>query len=157
MAVSTIPAGWYPDNQDAALLRWWDGVQWTGLTQPARPTPEPGFSVPDGRTAADTGNVIAAAAQPAGARHGWPGRKRDLQAEVDRLPQVVDAMGIPERDHLQAEIAQLREDLARLRREEGELSAIVGPLRTPAPVPSQAPWRQIRTDSNPGRCDAGWA
>jgi uncharacterized coiled-coil DUF342 family protein len=74
--------------------------------------------------------VIAAPAHPAGARHGWPGRKRDLQAEVDRLRQVVDAMGIPERDQLQAEIAQLREDLARLRREEGELSAIVGPLRT---------------------------
>jgi seryl-tRNA synthetase len=129
MAVSTIPAGWYPDNQDAALLRWWDGGQWTGLTQPARPTPQPGFSVPDGGTAADTGNVSAAPAQPAGARHGWPGRKRDLQAEVDRLRQVVDAMGIPERDQLQAEIAQLQEDLARLRREEGELSAMVGPLR----------------------------
>jgi len=124
------PAGWYPDNEDAALLRWWDGVQWTGHTQPARPTPKPGFPVPDGGRAADTGNVIAAPAQPAGARHGWPGRKRDLQAEVDRLRQVVDAMGIPERDQLQAEIAQLREDLARLRREEGELSAIVGPLRT---------------------------
>ena len=124
------PAGWYPDNEDAALLRWWDGVQWTGHTQPARPTPKPGFPVPDGGRAADTGNVIAAPAHPAGARHGWPGRKRDLQAEVDRLRQVVDAMGIPERDQLQAEIAQLREDLARLRREEGELSAIVGPLRT---------------------------
>ena len=123
-------AGWYPDNEDAALLRWWDGVQWTGHTQPARPTPKPGFPVPDGGRAADTGNVIAAPAHPAGARHGWPGRKRDLQAEVDRLRQVVDAMGIPERDQLQAEIAQLREDLARLRREEGELSAIVGPLRT---------------------------
>jgi len=124
------PAGWHPDNEDAALLRWWDGVQWTGHTQPARPTPKPGFPVPDGGRAADTGNVIAAPAQPAGARHGWLGRKRDLQAEVDRLRQVVDAMGIPERDQLQAEIAQLREDLARLRREEGELSAIVGPLRT---------------------------
>jgi seryl-tRNA synthetase len=130
MAVSAIPAGWYPDNQDAALLRWWDGGQWTGLTQPARPTPQPGFSVPDGGRVADTGRVIAAPAQPAGARHGWPGRKRNLQAEVDGLRQIVDAMGIPERDQLQAEIAQLREDLARLRRDEGELSAIVGPLRT---------------------------
>jgi hypothetical protein len=77
-----------------------------------------------------TGNVIAPPAQPTGARHGWPGRKRDLQAEVDRLRQVVDTMGIPEREQLQAEVAQLRGDLARLRREEGELSAIVGPLRT---------------------------
>jgi hypothetical protein len=130
MAVSTIPAGWYPDNQDAALLRWWDGGQWTALTQPARPAPRPGFPVPDGGRDADTGHVIAAPAQPAGARHGWPGRKRDLQAEVDGLRQIVDAIGIPERDRLQAEIAQLREDLARLRQAEGELSAIVGPLRT---------------------------
>lgn len=27
------PAGWYPDPQDASLLRWWDGSQWTTHTQ----------------------------------------------------------------------------------------------------------------------------
>jgi uncharacterized coiled-coil DUF342 family protein len=74
--------------------------------------------------------VIVAPAQSAGARHGRHGRKRDLQAEVERLQQIVDGMGIPERDQLQAEIAQLREDLARLRQEAEELSAIVGPLRS---------------------------
>jgi len=29
-------AGWYVDPGNAALLRWWDGMQWTGATQ-ARP------------------------------------------------------------------------------------------------------------------------
>jgi Protein of unknown function (DUF2510) len=34
MGVGTVPPGWYPDRQDAALLRWWDGAQWTGHIQP---------------------------------------------------------------------------------------------------------------------------
>ncbi|MER7796595.1 DUF2510 domain-containing protein [Microbacterium sp. NPDC096154] len=33
-------AGWYPDPQDAAMLRWWDGAQWSAQTQPL-PTEPP--------------------------------------------------------------------------------------------------------------------
>jgi hypothetical protein len=29
------PAGWYPDQADPSLVRYWDGAQWTGHTQPA--------------------------------------------------------------------------------------------------------------------------
>ena len=32
------PAGWYPDPQGGARLRWWDGTDWTGRYRP-RPTP----------------------------------------------------------------------------------------------------------------------
>lgn len=32
-----VPANWYPDPQNPAMLRWWDGQQWTGHTQPAQP------------------------------------------------------------------------------------------------------------------------
>ena len=129
MAAGTIPAGWYRDNQDAALLRWWDGAQWTGYTQPAQTAPATVFPAPDTGRTTGAGNGIAGSAQSTAARHGRSGRKRDLQAEVDQLRQVVDGMGVTERDQLKAELAQLREDLARLKREEGELSAIVGPLR----------------------------
>ncbi len=32
-----IPPGWYPDNADPALQRWWDGAQWTTHTAAAAP------------------------------------------------------------------------------------------------------------------------
>ncbi len=28
------PAGWYPDQQNPALVRWWDGTRWTEHTNP---------------------------------------------------------------------------------------------------------------------------
>jgi type IV secretory pathway TrbL component len=31
------PAGWYPDQADASLVRWFDGTQWTDVTQPRDP------------------------------------------------------------------------------------------------------------------------
>lgn len=40
----TTPAGWHPDPEGSAQLRWWDGQQWTSAVQPypASPTlPEP--------------------------------------------------------------------------------------------------------------------
>jgi hypothetical protein len=40
MTAGTASAGWYPDNQDPAFQRWWDGTQWTLHTQP-RPGPLP--------------------------------------------------------------------------------------------------------------------
>ena len=126
MAVGTVPAGWYPDNQDAALLRWWDGTQWTAHTQP-RPVPVP---VPPGTQAGRTVSDAAAAAQPGSGRHERrPERKRDLHAEVERLRQTLDSLGVTERDQLAAEVAGLRDETARLRQEHAHLSAAVVPLR----------------------------
>lgn len=31
------PAGWHPDPQDAAFLRWWDGETWTDHRRPRQP------------------------------------------------------------------------------------------------------------------------
>jgi hypothetical protein len=39
-----IPAGWYDDPSSPALVRWWDGTNWTEQTMPkapAAPTPAP--------------------------------------------------------------------------------------------------------------------
>ncbi|WP_394249488.1 DUF2510 domain-containing protein [Arthrobacter pityocampae] len=36
-----MAAGWYQDAHNAAVLRWWDGNQWTEHTQPVRPQQVP--------------------------------------------------------------------------------------------------------------------
>ncbi|MEM8922454.1 MAG: DUF2510 domain-containing protein [Actinomycetota bacterium] len=37
---SPVP-GWYPDPQNAAQLRYWDGAQWTEAVSPVQPAPAP--------------------------------------------------------------------------------------------------------------------
>lgn len=36
-----LGAGWYPDQQNPALIRWYDGSQWTHHVQPAATPPPP--------------------------------------------------------------------------------------------------------------------
>lgn len=39
-----FPAGWYPDQGDRTLLRWWDGAEWTSHTAPVPSGPPCGAS-----------------------------------------------------------------------------------------------------------------
>ena len=130
--------GWYLDNRDPLLMRWWDGARWTDLTQPARPVP---FGVPgqvaDGADAHRYGSGAAAdwASAGAGGVHEQvktPGSKRELQAEVEQLRQVIDGFGFRQREELQAEVRRFGDELPRLRHEYGQLMAALGPLRAEA-------------------------
>jgi len=39
--VTTIPAGWYPDPENNARSRWWDGTAWTAsVSEPQPPAPQ---------------------------------------------------------------------------------------------------------------------
>jgi hypothetical protein len=58
------------------------------------------------------------------------GGKRELEEEVAQLRKIVASMGIPERDALRAEVAQLNVDLPALRQERASLEAAVAPLRS---------------------------
>lgn len=59
------PANWYPDPQQPAQLRYWDGVQWTSHVAPGQ-TPAPAYGSPAASSTAPTpkqrmsGGAIAA-------------------------------------------------------------------------------------------------
>jgi uncharacterized coiled-coil DUF342 family protein len=127
MALGTAVAGWYPDNQDARLLRWWDGTQWTAETQ-GRASPAPVPAVTQAAVTAAAGAAVTAASG-SGRHERRPASKRDLHGEVDRLQQILDSMGVTERDQLAAEVTELQDEATRLRNEHAPLSAAVAPLR----------------------------
>ncbi len=41
MTTTEQPAGWYPDQEDTSLLRYWDGSIWTKARAPMPPTEPP--------------------------------------------------------------------------------------------------------------------
>lgn len=58
--MSSAAAGWYTDAENAALIRWWDGVAWTEHTQP-----NPAAAAPVAPVAAPTAPVPPPFAAPA--------------------------------------------------------------------------------------------
>jgi hypothetical protein len=96
----TPPAGWYPDNADASLVRYWDGSQWTDRVEPAQGARDSGPPL-----------VPASAPAPAQATPGsdLSGNKIPLFGARRQARQAVDELG-----RAQAEIARLRADMDRL-------------------------------------------
>jgi seryl-tRNA synthetase len=136
--MSATPPGWYPDSYNPAFLRWWDGVGWTEHTQPAQPAmpahPSPA-AMPTFTPAADSLPGVSAPMQvpgPTTPHVGLPGSKRGLQAEVERLRQVVDSVGLEQLEHLRAETRYLRDEVPRLRHEQAAIQASLGSLRAEA-------------------------
>ena len=61
MTDSTIAAGWYPDPERAAGLRYWDGAAWTGhrAARPGGAPRPPGRVVTHDQSTAVTALVIS--------------------------------------------------------------------------------------------------
>jgi len=135
MAGMTGP-GWYPDSHDFSLVRWWDGARWTDFTEPARPAVPifPGVAAnnSDARSSGTAGEWAPPVLGTVPEQVKVPGRKRDLQAEVERLRRVVESLGVRQRDELRAELRWLGEELPRLRHEHAQLLAALSPLRAEA-------------------------
>lgn len=138
MANAGVPAGWFPDPAGDPCLRWWDGERWTentsplpmaGQVQSATPT----RLMPMEGTVSSTNSessTRATAVDDIGKRKGgfFAGR-RHLEEEVDRLQQLVESMGVTEREQLRAELERLRAELPAMRLETESLTAMLEPLR----------------------------
>jgi seryl-tRNA synthetase len=121
--------GWYPDNDNPAFVRWWDGTRWTEHTQPTH-QPTPAGMAPGAGAAYGSPGWSSLVPQTIPPQHQKvTGRKRDLQAEVERLRQTIDSMGIQQLEELRLETRRLEEELPLLRSEQAQLLTSLAPMR----------------------------
>lgn len=112
----TTPQGWYPDPNDATILRWWDGTQWTSHTHPR---------VQDAPTSVVQTPPVAQSGDPKRPKPKLFGKGQALDeahAEIDQLRAQLSRLGVmdvvelqAERDRLHAEVASLRQGAASAR------------------------------------------
>ncbi|GAA2014248.1 DUF4041 domain-containing protein [Nocardioides kribbensis] len=109
------PPGWYPDPQDQSIVRWWDGQQWTGHTQPRVTSP------PSQGPAAEPVTAVRRAKPKL---FGKGQALEEAQAENDRLRAELARLGAmeiadlrAERDRLQTEVETTRAGIDEAARE----------------------------------------
>jgi len=134
MADALPPAGWYPDSQVPNTLRWWDGSVWTAHVAPVQPVVAPTAPTPQPLPQPQQVQAQAPVPQQPQApevrhRGGLFGGKKELEEEVAQLRQSLAELGVPERDQLRAELADLQGRLPALRQERDSLNGQVVPLR----------------------------
>lgn len=125
--MASIPPGWYPDNLNAANVRWWDGTQWTAHTRSATPgTPKPTPQTPG---AFQTGGLhrAAAAEDQTTVSSEQPPPAVAPARETEQPPKVTFFNAKGHAHRLQEEASDLRTELDELKawiRENGIRSAV---------------------------------
>ncbi|MDR0594550.1 MAG: DUF2510 domain-containing protein [Bifidobacteriaceae bacterium] len=112
----TQPAGWYPDPQDNACVRYWDGDGWTRKTKPANPDghddaggrrdpaePEPGAADgPDGIGRTDAGQP-----EPAAGAAPTPRPKRSTPKTADDPPPRAPKWEVEAKDRVRVALRRM--------------------------------------------------
>lgn len=133
--VTPTPPNWYPDPQDSAFVRWWDGQQWTGHVQPAqRPAAQPQATV-----SAPAESVAPVSPTPSGEAtsrkvglFGARSAAKDLAQENDQLRTVLQEVGAWDLAQIDARTERARIDLARVAAEVDAARRDLDALRTQA-------------------------
>lgn len=114
---SQIPPNWYPDPQDPAHVRWWDGQQWTEHVQIANPSVEPTPQAAQALAVPIEAAVVAPVSPPEAGRRkvglfGARAAARDLGEENDQLRASLQQVGALELADVRLRTADARAELA---------------------------------------------
>jgi Domain of unknown function (DUF4041)/T5orf172 domain/Protein of unknown function (DUF2510) len=114
-------AGWYPDSNDPAILRRWDGTAWTSHTQAGDvPSPAPSAAWQQPQSVEVPRSVLD---KPRGG--GLFGGKKALEEENEELRRALEAIGATERERIRSDVERLTAERARVQSELKALQAQV--------------------------------
>lgn len=123
--MTSTPPNWYPDPQNSAFVRWWDGVQWTNHVQPAQP---PAAPAPVAHTAPAIGAPAGDAASRKVGLFGARSAAKDLAEENGQLRAALQEVGGWDLAQIEMRSVQERKTLAELTAQvtaaRGELDAL---------------------------------
>ncbi len=118
-----VPPGWYPDQIDPSILRWWDGINWTPSTTPIGSPPSSGPPNTDYKINNEPQQHLSDKAK------SLFGGKKNLEEEVANLRQQLSALGIYEIESLKLQLNDLRVQVLSLSNERAALYTEIGPLK----------------------------